>query len=70
MSKATKSGDAGNTGFDFPENILRHKPGFELGEAAREPEADGDHRFRRSDPKKVPQISLAERIAKSLKGEK
>jgi hypothetical protein len=70
MSKETKINDERNTGFGFPENLVRHKPGFETAAQKQEPETGGNHRFRPSEPKKIPQGSLAERIAKSAKGEK
>ncbi len=69
MSKPTKRSDAENTDFGFRENVVHHKPGFDYGGPKREPEAAGNHRFRRSERKDIPQESLARRIAKSKKGE-
>jgi hypothetical protein len=64
MAKNSSNSEADNTGFAVRENVARHKPGFELGEQAKETEAASNHRFRRSEQKDVPQRSLAERIAK------
>jgi hypothetical protein len=69
MAKERIPSDERNTGFGFPENLVRHKPGFEAADLKLETEA-GNHRFRPSDQKKIPQGSLAERIAKSTKGGK
>jgi hypothetical protein len=64
MAKGTRGSDDDNTGFAIRENAVKHKPGFDLGKQAKEGEAAGNHRFKRSDPKDVPQRSLAERIVK------
>jgi hypothetical protein len=68
MAKSTKTSDADNTGFAIRENVVKHKPGFELEGQAAEVEAAGNHRFRRSEQKDIPRLSLAERIAKTTKG--
>jgi hypothetical protein len=69
MSKRTIASDAENTGFGFRKNVAQHKPGFDQGSPEREPEADGNHRFRRSEEKDVPRRSLADRLGKPAKGE-
>jgi hypothetical protein len=68
VSKTTKTGDDGNMGFGSSANLVDHKPGFDRGAPARERETRGNHRFRRSDQKDIPQGSLADRVAKSKKG--
>lgn len=68
MTKRTQADDDKNTGFSFRENVVKHKPGFDLGSQEREPEDSGNHRFRRSEERDVPKESLAERIAKFTKG--
>ena len=64
----TIGSDDDNMGFRTREHIVRHKPGFDHGGPEREPENGGNHRFRRSDQKDIPQGSLADRIAKHKKG--
>jgi hypothetical protein len=65
---STRTGDAENTGFGFPENVADHKPGFDHGGAEREIDAgDNSHRFRRSEKRDIPQESLASRIGKLKK---
>ena len=72
--KHTKTGDgenaddARNKGFGGRGHTVEHKPGFDSGGPKRKPETGGDHAFRRSDQKDVPQGSLADRISKSKKG--
>ena len=61
-------GDAENTAFGIPEILQDHKPGYDDGDSKRKVGVGGDHRFKRSDKKAVPQESLAVRIGKSKKG--
>lgn len=74
-SKQTKigdgenAGDARNKGFGGRQHIVEHRPGFDLGGQKRKLETGGDHAFRRSDQKDIPQRSLADRIGKSKKGD-
>lgn len=68
MTKRTKAEDEKNTGFNFRDDVARHKPGFEPASQEREPDDSGNHRFRRSEEKDVPKESLAARIAKSTRG--
>ena len=63
------AGDAGNKGFGGRQNIVQHKPGFDHGGQKRKLETGGDHAFRRSDQKDIPQGSLADRIGNSRKGD-
>jgi hypothetical protein len=69
MSKKTKTGDDGNMGFGSRANVAQHKQGFDHGSPEREPETGGNHRFRRSEQKDIPQGSLADRIANFKKEE-
>jgi hypothetical protein len=62
-----KTDDEGNKGFGLPGKVVDHKPGFDEGRKERE--TGGNHVFRRSEKKDIPQESLAERIGKSKKGE-
>ena len=64
----TKTGDEGNTGFGLREYVVHHKPGLDHGGPTRELETGGDHAFRRSEQKDIPQGSLADRIGRSKKG--
>ncbi|MBP0593799.1 hypothetical protein J8I87_29755 [Paraburkholderia sp. LEh10] len=68
-SKRSKSGDDGNGGFMSHAPVAHHKPGIEYGTLEREREANGDHRFRRSEQNRIPQRSLADRISNPRKGE-
>jgi hypothetical protein len=68
MSKETKTDDAGNKGFGLRGKVVDHKPGFDKGGQERKKETGGNHGFRRSEQKDIPQGSLAERIGKSKKG--
>jgi hypothetical protein len=73
-SKPTKTGgtesagDARNQGFGGRQNVIHHKPGFESGHQRGEPETRGNHAFRRSEQKDVPQESLAERVGRRKQG--
>lgn len=60
--------DAANTGFGFPVRLANHKSGIDLSAPVREGNADGNHRFRPAKKNKIPQRSLADRIAKAKKG--
>ena len=64
MARKTDINDERNAGFVPRENAVKHKPGLDLADQERETEA-GNHQFRRSDEKKIPIGSLAERIAKA-----
>jgi hypothetical protein len=73
-SKQTKpggenAGDAGNKGFVVRQYIVDHRPGFDHEGPKRELEAGGNHAFRRSEKKDIPQGILADRIGKSRKGD-
>jgi hypothetical protein len=74
-SKQTKlgdgqnAGDSGNKGFVVREHVVHHKPGFDHGGPERELETEGNHAFRRSEQKDIPQGTLADRISKSRKGD-
>ena len=74
-SKQTKSGDdqnAGderNKGFVGRQHVVDHGPGFDYGDKKRRVETGGNHAFRRSEQKDVPQGTLADRIEKSRKGD-
>ena len=74
-SKQTKTGDgenagdARNKGFVVRHHIAHHKPGFDNGGQRRELETGGNHAFRRSEQKDIPQGTLADRIGKSRKGD-
>jgi hypothetical protein len=50
------------------ENVVKHKPGFDLEGHVGEVEAAGNHRFRRSEAKDIPRRPLAERIARTTTG--
>ena len=73
-SKPTKTGstehagDAENKGFGGRRNVTHHKPGFDHGYQRSEPETEGNHAFRRSDQKDVPQESLADRVGRRKQG--
>jgi hypothetical protein len=60
--------DARNKGFGLRASVVHHKPGFDHGAQTREGETHGNHRFRVSEQKDVPQRSLADRIRTSAKG--
>jgi hypothetical protein len=68
MTQSKKTSDADNTGFAIRENVVKHKPGFDLEGHVGEVEAAGNHRFRRSEAKDIPRRPLAERIARTTKG--
>ena len=68
-SKRTKTGDDGNMDFRPRAKVVHHKPGFDHEAPERKLETNGNHRFRRSEKKDVPQGALADRLAKSKKGE-
>jgi hypothetical protein len=72
QSHRTKTGetgnDAANEGFGRRASVVHHKPGFDPGSLTREGETHGNHRFRRSEQKDVPQGSLAERTRTPAKG--
>jgi hypothetical protein len=61
-----KSGDDRNSGFGSGSNVARHKPGFEPSPAVRG--QDGNHTFKHSDNKDVPQESLRDRLTRPRKG--
>ena len=75
-SHRTKTGEAGNDagndarnkGFGLRDYVVHHKPGFDHGAPTREGETSGNHRFRHSEQKDIPQGSLAERIRTPAKG--
>lgn len=60
----TERGDAANTTFGLPARLTEHKPGFDYAESKEDGERGDNHRFRRGNPKDVPQQSLASRIGK------
>jgi hypothetical protein len=68
-------GDEDNASFEIAEVRLEHtKPGLNLHRqkdpiaAGRAEEAEGNHRFVRSEEKSIPQKSLADRIRAGTKG--
>jgi hypothetical protein len=62
------AGDAENKGFGVRQHVVHHKPGFDYGGQRGEPETRGNHAFRRSEQKDVPQGSLADRIGRRKHG--
>ena len=72
-SKHTKTGDGENAGdgrnkgFGVRQHIAHHKPGFDHRGQKRELESGGNHAFRHSEEKDIPQGTLADRIGKSRK---
>lgn len=64
MARKTDVNDERNAGFVPRENVAKHKPGLDLAAQEKETES-GDRQFRRSEDKKIPRGSLAERIAKA-----
>jgi hypothetical protein len=65
MSRRWSPGDAENTSFELPEEVIeKMKPGLLID---RETGGDDDdnHRFKRSSRKDVPKETLAERIRKA-----
>jgi|SRR5262249_9778420 len=68
MARATRESDARNEAFAVNKNLAKHKPGLDLTAEAKD-KGTGNHRFQRSDKKDVPRGTLAERIAKSTRGD-
>ena len=66
-SQNKEKGDGENTAFGLPKNLSDHKPGYDHRVSKPEIETEGDHRFRPSGKKDIPQGSLADRIGKSQK---
>jgi hypothetical protein len=64
MARKTDINDERNVSFVPRENVVKHKPGLDLAAQEGKTEA-GNHQFRRSEEKKIPHGSLAERIAKA-----
>ena len=60
--------DTRNKGFGVRQYIVHHRPGFDDGGQKRELETEGNHTFRRSEQKDIPQGTLADRIGKPRKG--
>jgi hypothetical protein len=68
MSKTTRDSDDANDAFGISKNVARHKPGLDLASEVKD-DSTRNHRFQRSDQKDIPRATLAERIAKSTKGD-
>ena len=68
-SKKLISGDERNGAFGLSARVAHHKPGFEGPAANEEVEEGKDHRRKPSDPKDVPQGTLAHRIHRTPKGD-
>jgi hypothetical protein len=63
-SEKSGSGDERNAGFGAPENVMQHKPGYELASPKYEAEGNDskDHRRQPRDAKDIPQTTLAQRL--------
>jgi hypothetical protein len=68
MARTTRESDAGNQAFAISKNVAQHKPGLDLAAEVKDG-GTGNHRFHRSEQKDVPRGTLAERIARSTKGD-
>ena len=66
MSRRWSPGDAENTSFELPEEVIETmKPGLTFERETPDDGDDDSHRFKRSSRKEVPKETLAERVRKA-----